>query len=424
MTEIKEYEHPTGAIDDTDAYKGSMFEAFKHWFPTVKVKSKFKCRSNVKLGSLKPEFDRELDYACGLTFPKEALEFMKVRQPWIKDDIRDDLEMLKLDRNAIFTDVDKDGQLIVETSGTKSAANNTWFEIITLQNVAELYGRTWHKGDPKKLKMIYDEGDRRLTEFITRIKEQFYKLQKRTGMERPFTLAEFGARRRFSRAWHEHVLERLVNELPPELFVGTSDMMFARQFNIKPIGTFAHELYQVAQGVDEIAPCNVQKAVLELWAKEFRGDLGIALSDIFGFEAFLRDFDKYYAKLYDGPRHDSADPFIWGEKLINHYKGFNIDPRTKVGVWSDSLNTDKAIAITERFCGRIGVSICIGTWLTNNVGFSPEFTIPALNIIMKVFESNGKSTVKLSDDIGKAVGDPEMVEFYKKIYKYKSINEP
>ena len=83
----------------------------------------------------------------------------------------------------------------------------------------------------------------------------------------------------------------------------------------------------------------------EIWAKEYRGDLGIALSDVYGMSAFLRDFDLYFCKLFDGARHDSGDPFMWGERLLQHYEANRVDPRTKVLVFSDALNLDKAFSL-------------------------------------------------------------------------------
>ena len=82
----------------------------------------------------------------------------------------------------------------------------------------------------------------------------------------------------------------------------------------------------------------------ETWAREYRGDLGIALSDVYGMDAFLRDFDMYFCKLFDGARHDSGDPFIWGERMIEHYQRNRVDPRTKILIFSDGLTIERIIA--------------------------------------------------------------------------------
>ena len=161
-----------------------------------------------------------------------------------------------------------------------------------------------------------------------------------------------------------------------------------------------------------------QKFILDTWAKEYRGELGIALSDIYGFRAFLRDFDKYFAKLFDGCRHDSGDPIKWGEMLIDHYKKLGIDPLTKTGCWSDSLNADKCVEIAKHFAGKIKVSFGVGTAITNSTPIKP------LNMVMKVTEANGNPVAKLSDSLGKGMcKDEKYVEYLKSVFNYRSIDE-
>ena len=104
-----------------------------------------------------------------------------------------------------------------------------------------------------------------------------------------------------------------------------------------PLGTMAHEYLQACQAVGPRLR-DSQTFAFNIWAEEYRGDLGIALSDVCGMDAFLRDFDLFFCKLFDGVRHDSGDPFDWGEKLIAHYQKMRIDPHTKTLVFSDSLN--------------------------------------------------------------------------------------
>jgi len=248
--------------------------------------------------------------------------------------------------------------------------------------VSELYMRDQCKNEVENEVV----GDEKLTEFIEKLNKCYSNGNK-------FTLADFGLRRRFGRVWHNHVIDRLMKEANG-YFVGTSNVYLAKKFGIKPIGTFAHEWFMGIQG-ENVRINQVQKVALDTWAKEYRGELGIALSDIFGFNAFLKDFDKYFAKLFDGCRHDSGDPITWGCMLIDHYKKLGIDPATKVGCWSDSLNADKAVMIAEEFSGKVKVSFGIGTKATNNTGIKP------LNMVMKLVESNGQPCCKLSDSLGK-----------------------
>src|SRR6202012_3249734 len=123
---------------------------------------------------------------------------------------------------------------------------------------------------------------------------------------------------------------------------GTSNVWLAWKLDLRPLGTLAHEYLQAHQALGPRLR-DSQVAALEAWAKEYRGDLGIALSDVYGMKAFLGDFDMYFCKLFDGARHDSGDPFEWGERLIRHYENNRCDPRTKVMVFSDALDIPKVL---------------------------------------------------------------------------------
>jgi nicotinate phosphoribosyltransferase len=140
-----------------------------------------------------------------------------------------------------------------------------------------------------------------------------------------------------------------------------------------------------------------QKAALEDWVQEYRGDLGIALTDVVGMDAFLADFDLYFAKLFDGLRHDSGDPVVWGEKALDHYARLRIDPHTKRLVFSDSLDVPRALDLYRRFADRTQLGFGIGTHLSNDVGLTP------LNIVMKLTRCNDQPVAKLSDSPGKTL---------------------
>lgn len=403
--------HPINSLLETDLYKYSMGQVALHWFPRTNVKVEFKCRTDVNLGHLKSEIDKELDYLCTLSYTEDELNYLR-SIPWFTDDFVDYLENFKFKRRYIHTDIDENGQLTMYAEGPWREV--IYFEIPCLAIVQETYMKWYIKNNNLNIVNVIEEGEKNLTDAILKFKDAFKNLKEKTGFG--FTLADFGIRRRFSGVWQDHVIDRFAKEAS-ELFVGTSDVYLAKKYGIKPIGTFAHEFFQVLQG-ENIRLSEVQKTALDIWAKEYRGELGIALSDIFGFNAFLRDFDKYFAKLFDGCRHDSGNPITWGNMLINHYKKLNIDPITKIGCWSDSLNADKAIKIANEFCGKIKVSFGIGTTLTNNVGIKP------LNIVMKITESNGHPTAKLSDSLGKGLcKDENFVNYLKDVYKYKSIDE-
>ena len=179
---------------------------------------------------------------------------------------------------------------------------------------------------------------------------------------------------------------------------GTSNVHLAKELGLTPIGTMAHEFFQAFQALD-VRLRDFQKAALESWVHEYRGDLGIALTDVVGMNAFLRDFDLYFAKLFDGLRHDSGDPYEWGEKAYAHYKKLKIDSRNKMLTFSDGLDLPRAWDLYLYFNQRFKTSFGIGTNLTNDMGLKP------LNIVLKLVECNGQSVAKISDSPGKTMTD-------------------
>ena len=171
---------------------------------------------------------------------------------------------------------------------------------------------------------------------------------------------------------------------------GTSNVYFAMTLGLTPLGTMAHEYLQACQSLGPRLR-DSQVFGFESWAREYRGDLGIALSDVYGIEPFLRDFDLYFCKLFDGARHDSGDPFAWGERMIAHYKAMRVDPKTKILIFSDGLTVPKTIELYQQFNGRCQLAFGIGTNLTNDLGYEP------LQIVIKMVECNGQPVAKLSD---------------------------
>jgi nicotinate phosphoribosyltransferase len=235
------------------------------------------------------------------------------------------------------------------------------------------------------------EGRRRLDEKIDLIRDDERLVDCK--------IADYGTRRRFSRPWQEELLGTLKNRLGPQ-FAGTSNTWFAMTQNLIPLGTMAHEYLQACQAVGPRLR-DSQSFAFNMWAREYRGDLGIALSDVCGMDAFLRDFDLFFCKLFDGVRHDSGDPFEWGEKLIAHYQRMRIDPRTKTMVFSDGLNVPLALKLFNYFKSRAQTSFGVGTNLTNDLGYE------ALQIVIKMVRCNGQPVAKLSDTPSKNMCDDE-----------------
>jgi nicotinate phosphoribosyltransferase len=212
---------------------------------------------------------------------------------------------------------------------------------------------------------------------------------------RDWIWADFGTRRRRSYI-HQNVVVAASKGRPG--FVGTSNVHLAHVHGVKPIGTMAHEWIMGISALEGLRYAN--RHALKIWSKIFHGNLGIALTDTFGSAAFFEDFSLELAKLYDGVRHDSGDPIVFGEQTIAHYQKLGIDPLTKTIVFSDGLNPQEAVRIAKHFAGRIKFSFGIGTNFTNDHAGSK-----ALNMVIKLWMCNNIPVVKLSDTPGKQIGD-------------------
>ena len=160
------------------------------------------------------------------------------------------------------------------------------------------------------------------------------------------------------------------------------------------------------QGIDSIPLAYTNHYAMEDWYDEYRGDNGTALTDTITTDLFLKDFNRSMVNNYSGVRHDSGDPFAWGEKMIAHYKRYGVDPRTKTLLFSDSLNFDKAQRIYDYFKDRVRVAFGIGTFVANDTFAEP------LNIVIKLQYVNGRPVAKLSDAPGKTMCDDEAYEQY------------
>jgi len=199
----------------------------------------------------------------------------------------------------------------------------------------------------------------------------------------------------------------------PQFFKGTSNVDLARRLGLVAIGTMAHEYLQSYQALD-VRLRDFQKAALEDWVQEYRGDLGTALTDVVGMEAFLADFDLYFAKLFDGLRHDSGDPIVWGEKALAHYAKLRIDAHTKRLVFSDGLDLPAALRIHRHFADRTQLGFGIGTNLSNDLGPAP------LNIVMKLVRCNGQPVAKLSDSPGKTLcADETFLAYLRQVFQIR-----
>ena len=357
---------------DTDLYKFTMMQAVLHQFPGAQVEYKFKCRNpGVQLAPYVQEIRDEIRALCQLRFQDAELAYLRSLR-FIKSDFVDFLSLFKLNEKYITITPQSNGEIDIAIRGP-------WlhvipFEIPVLAIVNEVYFRNTQPVPD------FLEGRRRLDEKI--------RLLRGDGLE-GLKIADYGTRRRFSRAWHEEVL----------------------RLGIPPLGTMAPEFLQACQALGPRLR-DSQVFGFESWAKEYRGDLGIALSDVYGMSAFLRDFDLYFCKLFDGARHDSGDPFAWGERLLQHYRNHRVDPLNKTLIFSDALTVPRTIELYQRFHGRCQLAFDIGTNLTNDLGYAP------LQVVIKMTRCNGQPVAKLSDTPGKSMcEDKKYLAYLRQVFE-------
>ena len=386
---------------DTDLYKFTMWQAMLHRHPQTQSTYRFVCRSTPEfpLVELLPEVCAEVDALCELKFKKDELDYLASLR-FMKSDFIDFLRIFQFQRDFIDIRADCESLHIVANGPQVHVMG---FEIFVLSIVNELYFRRFDQAS------ALAEGRKRLAAKIVRLQELAQEAKHR----HPFELFDFGVRRRFSGPWQREVVQAFASQTA-QWFKGTSNVLLARDMNLVPIGTMAHEYLQSYQA-HGVRLRDFQIAALEDWVQEYRGDLGIALTDTVGMDAFLADFDMYFAKLFDGLRHDSGDPYAWGEKALAHYAKLRINANSKRLVFSDGLTLDAALALYQHFADRIQCGFGIGTQLANDMG------LKQLNIVMKLTHANGQPVAKLSDSPGKTLCDDETyLAYLKQVFHVKN----
>jgi nicotinate phosphoribosyltransferase len=391
---------------DLDFYKLTMGQLVFHRYPNVPVKFAFTNRTKkVRIAEFVDESDlrRELDHVRTLRFMDDELQYLR-SAPGEHGRLfgGDYLQFLKNLQLPAYHLAEHEGTYKLEFPG--AWAEVIYWETIALSIINELYFRAlMSRLSEFEREVAYATGAIRLAEKIKILRGK-----------PDIRFSDFGTRRRFSRAWQDYVVRTLAKELPVQC-VGTSNVAMAMKHGLTPIGTFAHEMYMVMAGVmwgsDEDIRASHNK-VLQDWWDEYGFGLSIALTDNYGTDFFFRDMTAEQARQWKGLRQDSGDPFDFGEKAVAFYQRHGIDPRQKTIVFSDGLDVETIVQLADYFAGRIQVAFGWGTNLTNDLGFD------ALSLIIKAIESCGHGVVKLSDNLAKALGAPEDVERFKRIFNY------
>ncbi|MCR5518063.1 MAG: nicotinate phosphoribosyltransferase [Lachnospiraceae bacterium] len=386
---------------ETDMYKFSMGQAIYHQFSDYKTTWTFKCRNKniFYTPEMVEEIKEQIKAYCGLRYKPDELEYLDGIK-WIKGSYVDFLKLWQPDFNDFEIGTDAECGLTIEAMGTW--LNTSMYEIPVLAIVNEVYFRM--KYDYNELMESFE---RKLDAKIEALTSGKYCIG---------NFSEFGLRRRLSVDAQEMAVKKLAStDLGKSRFVGTSNVYLAKKFGVSPVGTMAHEwIMCTGQGNHKHNPAYSNWYALDAWIKEYGILNGTALTDTITTDCFLKDFQLTYSTLFSGVRHDSGDPFVWGEKMIEHYKSLGIDPATKTLLFSDSLDFETADRIYKRFAGIAKVAFGIGTYISNDTD------VEALNIVMKTTKCNGMDVAKISDVDGKSMcKNPEYVDYLMRCIKWR-----
>ena len=379
---------------DTDLYKFTMNQVMFHKHTNLIGDYMFKCRNDdvIFTEEMLEEINAQIDHLCTLSFTDEELNYLGSLR-FIKPDYIEFLRLWRPLRRYVIAQL-HDGELQIVVHGPLFSVMQ--FEIYLLEIVNEVYFRMQYN----YLNLVESARENLVA-----------KMNGFRAGEYDFKFAEFGARRRLSREWQDYVVSDIIRD---EHCVGTSNVYLAMKYGITPIGTYAHEYVQMFQGIPGIQLAYTNKVAMEEWFNEYQGDLGTALTDTLGTDLFLRDFTRLQALCYSGVRHDSGDPYEWGEKMIAKYESYGIDPKTKTLLFSDGLDFDKAQKIYNYFKNRAKVSFGIGTFLSNDTNVKP------LNIVIKLQYVNAHPVAKISDTPSKAMcQDNDYLEYLKNAVDYR-----
>jgi nicotinate phosphoribosyltransferase len=396
MTESVFAERIVQNLLDTDFYKLTMMQAVLHNYPNAEVEWEFRCRNAEDLTPYLAEIRYQIERLTELEVTADQLAFLE-RIPFMKPDFIRFLGLFRFNPRHVQTGIE-DGQLCIRLRGPW--LHVILYEIPLLAIISEVRNRYRYR------EVLLEQASERLYQ-----KLDWLRAEASASELQGFQVADFGTRRRFSFRVQEQMVKIMKRDFPGR-FVGTSNVHLARELDLKPIGTMAHEWLMAHQ---QLGPrlIDSQIAALDCWVREYRGLLGIALTDCITMDAFLRDFDLYFAKLFDGLRHDSGDPLQWAEKAIAHYEKLGIDPMSKTLVFSDGLDFEKSLQLYRALCGRIHVSFGIGTKLTCDIpGVEP------MNIVIKMTACNGQPVAKISDAPGKTqCRDENFVSYLKHVFR-------
>lgn len=384
------------SVVDSDLYKFTMGQAVAKRYPRARVRYDFINRGNTLFpAGFADELKNQIEYLSQLRMTKDERDILTQKCGRFLDPVYIDMILsgYQFDPREVSV-AEQNGKLQVSIEG--NWARTIYWEVPLMALISELYFKLAPNPVMQENKILTEAE----SYSCAWAKGDLLKKNK-------CRLMEFGTRRRVSLANQRIVLRALKSSMG-EYLTGTSNVRLGIEEDLIIHGTQAHEWISGIAALEGLEYAN-RKAMQE-WSQIYQGDLGISLTDTFGLKSFLKDFNRYYAMLFQGVRHDSGDPFHFAETIIAHYKSIGIDPSSKVIVFSDGLSVNKCIEIQNRFSSLIKIIFGVGTHLTNDVGYL------ALNIVIKLLEINKTPVIKLSDSSGKETGDDEYIKIAKKLH--------
>lgn len=392
---------------DNDLYTFTCMYYILHTYPRAEVRYSFFDRNNTRY----PQgFDKLLqDQINGMknvVITDEEIEFMKSKVYFLPDWFYTFLKGYRFNPSEVDVWQDQSGYLTITING-KWYSTIMW-EMPILSTISELMHEL--KGDLDKINYEFE------------YQKAFEKGV--NAFTNGLVLSDMGTRRRTSIKNQEVVLQGLIDAYKKcqadgtcsGKLVGTSNVWFAKEFDLVPIGTMSHQLCSFEECVSGVFECNHN--LMKRWAEVYSGDLGIFLPDCFGTKVFFNNLSKDMAKMFDGIRIDSGIEEEETEKMIEKYKSLGIDPSTKSIVYSNALTIDKAIKLHKWLDGRMKDSFGIGTHLMADVtNTETNEKFPYSNIVIKLVgmriteKREWHDCVKLSCDRGKTLGNKEKCDF-------------
>ncbi len=402
---------------DIDFYKLLMAQFVLRNAPNVTVRFSVLNRSKkVPLAKIidEQELREQLDHIRNLSLSKGESTWLRGnlfygKRAIFRPEFIDWLENLKMPEFSLERQGD---QFNIQFQG--SWPEVMFWEVPVLSVLTELRSRAVLKNMGRfELQVLYARAMTKLWEKIDKL-NKFEKIR----------IADFGTRRRHSFLWQDWCVQAMIEGLG-EKFIGTSNCLIAMRREIEAIGTNAHELPMIFSAITESDEDLklAQYRVLEDWHEEHDGNLRVILPDTYGTEKFLNNAPGWLAS-WTGIRIDSGNPETGAELAISWWNKMGENTKDKLIIFSDGLDTEKIIDLYKKFSSNVQLGFGWGTLLTNDFrGLSKNALLDPFSLVCKAIEANGKPTVKLSDNVNKAMGPIEDVKKYKKIFELSKQDE-